>query len=289
MGGILSGLNKIGITGLDKIDIYAEPEEKKPVAEGNPAPVIPKITVMTERDYLFPKSHTCPVCYKEFKTPTVRVNKLKPRGVDTDLRPRFEGIDPLKYDIVLCHECGYAALGNYFDKLSATQIKLIKQGISKNYRRISESDTYTYDQAFMRFQLALGNAVVKRAKAGEKAYLCLKMAWILRGKREAIDSGLEVCDEGDYATLIQEIEQSQMELLENAVEGFMSAKSNETFPICGMDKNTLEYIIAVESVKLEKYDIASRMLDGLLERPSVNKVMKKKCEEMKEQIGHLGF
>ena len=115
------------------------------------------------------------------------------------------------------------------------------------------------------------------------------MAWILRGKREAIDSGLEVCDEGDYATLIQEIEQSQMELLENAVEGFMSAKSNETFPICGMDKNTLEYIIAVESVKLEKYDIASRMLDGLLERPSVNKVMKKKCEEMKEQIGHLGF
>ena len=289
MAGILSGLNKLGITGMDKIDIYAEPEEKKPEVEEQPAPIVPEVPVMTEKDYLFPKSHTCPVCYTEFKTPTVRVNKLKPRGADTDLRPRFEGIDPLKYDIVLCHECGYAALGNFFDKISATQVKLIKQGICKNYRKISESDTYTYDQAFMRFQLALGNTVVKRGKASEKAYLCLKMAWILRGKREAIDAGLEECDEGNYVTIMQEIEQSQMELLENAVEGFMSAKASETFPICGMDKNTLEYILAVEAVKLEKYEIAFRMIDGLLERPSVNNVMKAKCKEMKEQLSHVTY
>ncbi len=113
------------------------------------------------------------------------------------------------------------------------------------------------------------------------------MAWILRGKREAIDSGIEECDEGNYVTIMQEIEQSQIELLENAVEGFLSAKASETFPICGMDKNTLEYIIAVESIKLEKYDIASQMIDGLLGRQSVNKVMKAKCKEMKEQLGHI--
>ena len=284
MGSILAGLSKLGITGMDNIDLYADPEAR---ATGNNEgkAITPERAKMTEKDYLFPKSHSCPVCYAEFKTPTIRTNTLKPKGVDSDLRPRFENIDPLKYDIVMCHECGYAALGSYFDKISLPQIKFIKEGICKNYRKVSDSSTYTYDQAFVRYQLALGNTVVKRGKASEKAYLCLKMAWILRGKREAIDSGIEELKEGeDYVAAMQEIEDNQKELLQNAVDGFMSARTNETFPICGMDRNTLEYIIAVESLKLERYDITTQMLDGLLARPGLNSKMKEKCLELKEQL-----
>lgn len=286
MAGILSGLDKIGLGDMGSMSIYDEPEEKGREEAKSPEASSQGIKKMEEKDFLFPKSHTCPVCYAEFKTPTIRVNKLKPRGADSDLRPRFDGIDPLKYDVVMCHECGYAALGNYFDKITPPQAKLIKEGISKRYRKVPESDTFSYDQAFMRYQLALGNTVVKRGKTSEKAYLCLKMAWIMRGKREAIDAGTEDYDHDNYLGVMQEIEQTGKELLSNAIEGFVAARLNETFPMCGMDRNTIDYIIAVEAMKIENYAVASQTIDSLLARAGLSKVMQDKCKEMKAHLEH---
>ncbi len=282
MANILSGLANLGLAGLENVNLY-ETEDKK--AEPKPKEEPPVFKEHDEREYVFGKSHSCPVCYNDFKAPTVRQSKLRSKGADSDLRPRFAGIDPLKYDVIVCPKCGYAALGRFFDTLTPPQAKLVKEGISRTFRSIrSPKDVYKYDDAFTNYQLALGNAVVKRGKASEKAYLCLKMAWLLRGKKEAWDSGYEPYQGDSYAKDVEELNQDELELLKNAVEGFMNARQTETFPMCGMDENTLDYIIAVSAMKVEKYDIVSQMLNSLLGKAGLNSRMKDMCIELKEQL-----
>ena len=282
MANILSGLANLGLAGLENANLY-EKEEKKPVEKPKEEPAPPK--EHNELDYVFGKSHSCPVCYNDFKAPTVRQSKLRSKGADTDLRPRFAGVDPLKYDVIVCPKCGYAALGRFFDFITPPQAKLVKEGISRIFRTIyNPKEVYTYDEAFTNYQLALGNAVVKKGKASEKAYLCLKMAWLLRGKMEAWDSGYEPYQGDSYSEDVEELRQDELELLNNAVEGFMNARQTETFPMCGMDESTLDYIIAVSAMKIEKYDIVSQMLNSLLAKPGLNSRMKDMCIELKDKL-----
>lgn len=282
MANILSGLANLGLAGLENANLY-EKEEKKPVEKPKEEPAPPK--EHKELDYVFGKSHSCPVCYNDFKAPTVRQSKLRSKGADTDLRPRFAGVDPLKYDVIVCPKCGYAALGRFFDYITPPQAKLVKEGISRTFRTIhNPKEVYTYDEAFTNYQLALGNAVVKKGKASEKAYLCLKMAWLLRGKMEAWDSGYEPYQGDSYSEDVEELRQDELELLNNAVEGFMNARQTETFPMCGMDESTLDYIIAVSAMKIEKYDIVSQMLNSLLAKPGLNSRMKDMCIELKDKL-----
>ncbi len=283
MGNILSGLSNLGLSGLENANLY-EKEEKKPAAPKPKQPEAPK-KEYNELEYVFGKSHSCPVCYQDFKAPTVRTSKLRSKGSDTDLRPRFAGVDPLKYDVIVCPKCGYAALGRFFDTITPPQAKLVKQGISRSFRSIdSPKEVYTYDEAFVNYQLALGNAVVKKGKASEKAYLCLKMAWLLRGKMEAWDSGYEQYQGEAYAQDVEDLKQDELELLNNAVEGFLNARQSETFPMCGMDENTLDYIIAVSAMKLKQYEIVGQMLNSLLGKPGLNSRMKDLALNLKEQL-----
>ena len=283
MANLFSGLSNLGIKGLDNANLFEEKEEKKPAPK--PKAEAPVRKEPSEIEYVFGKSHSCPVCYNDFKAPTVRTSKLRPRGADSDLRPKFAGVDPLKYDVIVCPKCGYAALGRFFDKLTTPQAKLVKEGISRSFRSIDDpKEVYNYDDAFVNYQLALGNAVVKRGKASEKAYLCLKMAWLLRGKMEAWDAGTEPYQGDSYSEDVEELRQDEKELLTNAIEGFLAARQTETFPMCGMDENTLDYIIAVNAMKLEQYEIVSQMLNALMGKPGLNPRMKDMCLDLKEQL-----
>ncbi|MCR5357288.1 MAG: DUF2225 domain-containing protein [Lachnospiraceae bacterium] len=282
MGSLLSGLGELGLKGLESADLYKSDTEEKKKEEAKAE--APQAAAFDERECLFGKSHTCPVCYKEFKALTARQSKIRPAGMDNDLRPRFKNFDPMKYDVILCPHCGYAALGRFFHTITPPQAKLVKEGISKNFHPIPDKEYFTYDEAFLRYQLALGNAVVKRGKAGEKAYLCLKMAWILRGKREDIESGKTEVNPNAFETIVEDLKQDETELLSNALDGFLNARQNESFPICGMDESTLDYIIAVTAMRLEKYDLVNQMLNVLLVRSRLTPMMKDYCIDMKEEL-----
>ena len=108
--------------------------------------------------------------------------------MDKDLRPRFKYFDPMKYDVIMCPHCGYAALGRYFPNLNKYQIDDIRVKICMNYKHEpNKGPIYTYDYAKRLYQLALANAVVKKAKNSEKAYICLKSAWVIRGETQRLD------------------------------------------------------------------------------------------------------
>lgn len=271
--GILSGLGNMGLGKLENAELFEKEESGSMGQQKAPAKEI------AESDFLFDKTYTCPVCDREFKVRTIKAGKAKLLGTDTDLRPKYEKIDPLKYDVIACPHCGYAAISRYFKSITSPQAKLIKENISKNFKSFAQKEEYSYDDAIERYQLALANSVVKRARASEKAYICLKMAWLMRGKMEACDPGAL-----DYDEMMSQMQKDERELLENAMEGFISARQTENFPMCGMDDMTVDYLIAVTATKFERYDIASRLISGILVSQNANNRMKDKARELKQQV-----
>jgi len=276
MAGILSGLEKLGLGNLKEANLYDDAKKNEKTGErGSGSGSVP---VVQEQDFLFEKTQTCPVCDNEFKAKTVKIGKAKLKGTDMDLRPKYESIDLLKYDVIVCPKCGYAALSRYFKYMTSAQAKLIKQNISSNYKgKESTSETISYEEALERYQLTLANAIVKRARASEKAYICLKSAWLLRGYAESLDENA-----ADYKTKKGELEAQENEYLENALEGFLAARQSETFPMCGMDEQTVDYLISVMAIRFEQYDVASKLISSIVTSTAASPRMKDKARDLKE-------
>lgn len=271
---LFSGLEQFGLGKLEKMDVFEE--EKKKKAEGSKHAE----QKITEADLLFDKTFTCPVCDSEFHSKMVRTGKVKLLAADTDLRPKYQFVDSLKYDAIVCPKCGYAALSRFFKYVMPAQAKMINENISKNFSGLKPTgDTYTYDDAIARHQLALANTVVKRAKASEKAYTCLKMAWLCRGKAESLPK-----ETPNYEKEIKALQAEEKELLENTYEGFMTAFSKETFPMCGMDEITVTYLIADLARRIGKYEDASRWISRVITSRQANERIKEKAREIKGLI-----
>lgn len=274
MAGLLSGLSSLGLGNLENAQIFEEPKEE----QGTNKHVV-DMPEIQEKDLIFDRSFECPVCDKKITSKIMKTGKAKLLRTDKDLRAVYEGLDVQKYDVVTCPACGFSALTRYFKPMSPTQTKLIKENICKNVKiKPNTGEIYTYEEAVERYKLALACAIVKQAKASEKAYICLKSAWLLRGWREELEK-----EQGNQAKCA-EMQAEEKEYLKNALEGFISAKSSESFPMCGMDENTVDYLIAVLAFEFGKYDIASKLVASLLTSPSTGVRMKDKARELKDEI-----
>lgn len=272
---LFSGLKSVGLGGLSNMDIY-EAEEEKPQQQVEERK---KITV-TEDEYLFDKVYECPVCANKIKNKTVRANKAKLISTDMDLRPKYQVVDPVKYDCVVCDKCGYAALTRYFGALSSMQIKLIKENVSANFKGLPETgDFYTYEDALVRYQLALANSVIKKSRASEKAYNCLKLAWIFRGMAENMPA-----DEKNVERKKVAYNEEEKKYLSKAYEGFVTAMQKEDMPICGMDRGTLTFLLAALAVETEAYTDASRYISEIITSKAMPTRIKDKARELKEKM-----
>ena len=273
--GLLDGLSQFGLGGLEGMNLYETPAKKEKEQAAEAAARLPQ-----EQDYIFDKTYTCPICDTEFKAKTVKIGKAKLIGQDLDLRPKYENIDMLKYDTILCPKCGYTALSRYFKFLTAPQAQKITQIISKSFKNTSENkEIYSYEEALDRYRMALANAIVKQAKASEKAYICLKTAWLLRGQGESLDQG-----DAEYKTKKEKIDAEENEFLQNALEGFLAARKSEGYPMCGMDESTVDYLIAVIALRFDDFDVATKLVSGILVSSSANARMKEKARNLKELV-----
>mgnify|MGYP003300610922 CR=1 FL=1 len=273
MSDLFSGLEEFGLGGLKNVEVY---EHDAPKGDGK---VVEKHKV-TEGELLFEKSYTCPVCDKEFKSKTVRTGKIKLISADTDLRPKYQLVDSLKYDAIVCPHCGYAALSRYFNYITSAQAKFIKEQISSNFKGlVNEGDTYSYDEAIARHKLALLSTIVKKSKQSEKAYTCLKLAWLCRGKCENLPN-----DTNDYEQVKKKLEEEELSFITKAYEGFIGAFSKEVFPMCGMDEHTTTYLVADLARRCGKYDEAKRWISKVLTARDAKDRIKAKAREVKELI-----
>ncbi len=274
MSGLLSGLASLGLGNLESAKVFEEPEKE------NAQQAQPEVHQVEEKELVYEKAFECPVCDSKITSKVMKSGKVKLEGTDLDLRPKYDGIDPMKYDVVLCPKCGFTALTRYFKAMTPTQVRLIKENISKNVKlHPFDGEIYTYEEAMERYKLALACAIVRQAKASEKAYICLKSGWVLRGWQESLDDKA-----ADYEAKKKELEQAEMEYLKNALDGFMAAMASESFPMCGMDEVTMDYLIAVLAMKFKQYDVSSKLIGSILVSSNANARMKDKARELKEMI-----
>ena len=275
---IFSGLESFGLGKLKNVDIYEKPTQDVKQGEGlEKAVVKPKIT---EADILFEKTYTCPVCDSEFKAKTVRTGKVKLMAADTDLRPKYQLADALKYDAIVCPKCGYAALNRFFTYMTSGQSKLIREQISANFKGISDNgDIYSYDDAIARHKLALVNTIVKHGKTSERAYTCLKLAWLFRGKAENLPE-----NEKDRDKVINELKLEEDEFIKNAYEGFSTAFMKEQFPLCGMDESTATYLVADLARRSGNLEEANRWVSRVIISRQASERIKSKARELRDLI-----
>lgn len=273
--GLFDGLGEFGLN-LDSNELFEDEKKKGDTAQKQ---AVEKTPEEKEIELLFDKKYNCPNCYEDFNARVVRAGKAKLASSDYDLRPKYENIDCDKYGVLMCPKCGYAALTRYFNSCTPPQLKLIKERISANFKPADKEPLmYTYDEAISRYKMALANAMVKRARASEKAYICLKTGWMYRAKAETL------ADQPENAVLLKELKNNEMECMRTAYDGFVSARSTEGYPMCGMDEQTVDYIIAALAVKIGKLDVAAKMTAGLLGDLKTSKRMKERALDLKELL-----
>lgn len=273
---LLSGLGNLGLGDLEGVSLFDNGKPKADeAAEANVASEI------KEEDFLLDKTHECPICSNSFKCRSIRTGKARLIGSDMDLRAKFEGIEPLKYDVVSCPKCGFTALTRFFKPLTPGARKNVVEKICNNFKPQEGAAplVYTYEEAIGRYKLALANAVVKMSKASEKAYICLRAGWLCRSYHEDLEAE-ETRDEAKIA----QAKALEDEFLKNAYDGFIAARQAESFPMCGMDESTVDYLLACLAMRFEHYDVSSKMIASLLGSPSCSPRMKDKVRDLKEEV-----
>ena len=276
---LLAGLEKFGIGGKEAFDITGDDgrKKKKETVKGETV-----VKPAEEKDFLLEKKITCAICDKNFPALVVKSSKAKRLEPDNDLRPNYEGVDVVKYDVLACPYCGYAAMIKSFDHPSPSQIKWVREALKDfkgDPKSLEGKTTYTYDEAIDRYKLALVSAMAKRTKLSEKSYICLKIAWLMR---TMIPTMKETT--ADEAIKKRECEQEYEEYYKQAYEGFMKVSSTETPPFYGLNENTLEYMLANMAFTMKDYQTATKLVSRLLTSNNTPTKIKDLCLDLKDDI-----
>lgn len=243
-----------------------------------------EIPVTPEVDFIFDKKKVCPVCDSHFTTKVMKSSKARKLGSDMDLRPVFKDFDSIKYGVCACPNCGYAAVHNQFDQLGGFQIKNIKKDIADAYHPTdrSKASVYTYDMAIEMHKLAYMSASSKLAKDGEKAYICMLLAWLYRGKVENEVGRLS--NEAERTGLTEDCKKNEERFYRLAYDGFTKAVMNENPPIMGLNQVTLDYLLSYMAYHFDDIDTAGKLIGGVLTNSSASQNIKDKAYDLNEII-----
>ncbi|MCL2618659.1 MAG: DUF2225 domain-containing protein [Defluviitaleaceae bacterium] len=257
---IFAGLEGFGLTdvAVRQQEIFKSAPEP---AVGEAAEEVHKFNI---DNYIFAKKYTCPVCGYNFESNTVRNTKIRIESTEFDLRLKCSPIEPMLYNVIVCGGCGYSAVTKVFNQISARQSERILAEITPKFRPIDYPKEPSIDEAITRYKLALLNAVVKQAKEGEKAYICMKLTWLYRLKEQAPEQ------ERMFAAL--------------TVKGFTNALENETPPVMGIGDSTMMYLIGAFSMFLGENDAALKILSSMIVGSNCSERLKDRARDLKNEI-----
>ncbi len=257
MDNIFEELKSLGFNNLDKVEIFSSEDTKKTTEQAH------KNSIPSLESILYDKTYICPICDKVFTNKAIRSGKNRLMSVDTDLKPQYDLVNPIIYECVVCPRCGYAALGKAFGPVSPRQTTWVKEQVCSKFKGQEYPEIMTHAHAIERYKLALLNAMVKKVKDGEKAYLCLKIAWLYR-----------------------EVENQKQEkvFLKYALTGFLNAYNNERFPIFELDELTTAYIISDLYRRFEEYDKALQWVGYVILEKNVSLKLKTRALHLKSII-----
>ena len=141
----------------------------------------------TDKAYLMEKSFVCPICKKSFKSLKVKPSKLVTDKTDKDMRIRYQGVEPIYYDIVTCPDCLYSALTEMFEAPDKTSHDL-RQALDAVKREVGDWDmTLSPFSVYAGYYLALLCAPqCFYSPHLATAKLLLKLHWIYEDCEDAL-------------------------------------------------------------------------------------------------------
>lgn len=270
MAEIFGELSGFGISNANSMNIFQK--EEKPDAET-------KVTKSKPiEQIIFDGKITCPVCEREFKTKSIKSGRLKLVRTDSDLRPIYDLFDPALYDVIVCNSCGYAALKKIFHDILPIRKNLIKEKISRQFVGRDYPEIYTYDIAIERYKLALYDSIVIESKDSEKAYMCLKIAWLYRGYYESLDNTSENEDK------IAQLKAEETTFITHAVDGFNKTYQREKFPAMDLSELTVVYLLGELSRRIGRLEEASKWISMVIISKEASSRLKDRARVCKNLI-----
>ncbi|MCX7711299.1 MAG: DUF2225 domain-containing protein [Clostridia bacterium] len=255
---LFNNLKSLGFDNLSEVDLYkaeTKQTEIKSVSRTSPA------------DFLFDRKIECPCCGKQTTVRAVKSSGVRVISRDTDFMTYYQDPNPMLYDAWVCIFCGYAALSSKFSVISDRQIRLIKENITSKWTSSKKYPAvYDIDTAIEMHQLALLNCVVKMGKDSEKAYTCLKIAWLYRLKKD---------DANEFKFLLQ------------AQKGFVLTLEKEVFPVVGLDEESMEYLIGELFRRLDSDSEALKWFSRVLCNPKAKAKIKDMARDQRDLINKL--
>ena len=186
-------------------------------------------------NHLFDKQIICPVCNSHFKTKTVKSKSPRVISKDSDFFIRYSVVNPYFYDVLVCNSCGYAAMRSDFDNIKTFKKDLVLSNVTPKWKPREYPDILDEKLAIERYKLALLNALLLNLADSTKAMISLKISWMHR--------------------LLNNTDQEKI-FLGQALEGFNNAYIYEVFPIYGLQRDSLMYLLGELNRKLGNYSEA---------------------------------
>lgn len=183
-------------------------------------------------NHLFDKQVICPVCNSHFKAKTVKSKSPRVNSKDSDFFIRYSVANPYFYDVLVCNSCGYAAMRSDFDNIKTFKKDLVLSNVTPKWKPREYPDILDEKLAIERYKLALLNALLLNLADSTKAMISLKIAWMHR--------------------LLNNRDQEKI-FLGQALEGFNNAYIYEVFPIYGLQRDSLMYLLGELNRKLGNY------------------------------------
>jgi len=236
--------------------------EPPPKTEGNEEeePVVVDLS-----QYFFIKEFECPICRAKFTTSVLRESKLRMLRME-ELRPVYRDIEPLCYDVMLCVNCGYAALKDRFPVVADRQRDAILANIRTNYANFMPAENppeIDMKQGVERLKYALLTALVKKVSLGERAVLLAKIAWLYKAME----------DETNY-----------LYYAKYANQELTKAYQSETFPIFGMSEGVVTYLLARFAADEQDYTTAIKFLSNIIVNKNLSTRLRELARDLKEYV-----
>lgn len=129
-------------------------------------------------EYLYDKEQICPVCKRKFIYTKVRNTQLKIIERRKDFYTKYEGVEPFFYDVVVCQNCGYAALESEFRNVSENMKNSILSKVTTNWVKRKFYGERKPEKALEAYELSLYCSQLKHDKDIVFAKTCLRISWI---------------------------------------------------------------------------------------------------------------
>ncbi|NLL71959.1 MAG: DUF2225 domain-containing protein, partial [Clostridiales bacterium] len=100
-----------------------------------------------------------------------------------------------------------------------------------------------------------------------------------RGKAESLPT-----DSPNYKEEIEKLAKEENEFITNAYEGFSEAFMKESFPMCGMDENTITLLVAELARKTGKFEESSRWVSKILISRDASERIKEKARDIRDLL-----